>query len=568
MEPSRRGEDENWFRVFIEDACGESSSDEFGTAAPPLPSAWMGLVDGPSPGKSIGSIGPYRIDQRIGRGGMGVVFKAWDTALKRFVAIKVLMPRLAVSPLARVRFAREAQAAAAIKHPNIVRIYSVGEHEGLPYFVMEYVEGITLADRVKREGMLERKSILRIGSQIARGLAAAHDQGLIHRDIKPANILLENGLDVALISDFGLACVMAEAWRLTASGVLLGTPTYMSPEQAAGAAVDHRSDLFSLGSLLYHLCTGEPPFSGPSVMAILDRVLNADPRPIRDLNPDIPTALEGHIRRLMAKDPADRFPSANELARTLVDFLAETQGRKREASLDDPDDHPRDEANSGDEGRGGRVEVVDSGDDLAPSPKHTRSKLAEPDGRYGDVTNRRRTRLPSWVHAAWGFTLAIILANAFRSNRDPSTPSRGIQPVVEARKGPEIPTTLNRRIESVGAPPLVATQRNGGTESSNHRSNPRGQMAVVYPPDFNRLNAFGRRVPDELRLGRRTFRNRGLGPQMLGVPGYPVLRPDLDFYRRWFGGNYPGGNRLGMGGRNWPGIGREVLDTRSLRPLP
>jgi hypothetical protein len=267
---------------------------------------------------------------------MGVVFQAFDSALLRPVAIKFLSPLLATSPLARTRFTREAQAAAAINHPNVVTIFAIAEHEGVPYMVMEYVAGITLAERLNQEGVLQLKSILRIGIQCARGLAVAHAQGLIHRDVKPANLLLESGIDKVKITDFGLAYVAAEPWRLTASGVLLGTPAYMSPEQAAGAALDHRSDLFSLGSVLYQMCTGEPPFPGPSVRAILTRVRNDEPRPIRDLNPDIPPALETHISRLMAKNPADRFASANELVRTLGTQLAETQGRSPDPSLEDP----------------------------------------------------------------------------------------------------------------------------------------------------------------------------------------------------------------------------------------
>jgi serine/threonine protein kinase len=347
MQSAGAGADDHWLRDFIAGAVDQEEDSGSTSSMSPLPPGWLPLIDGRLPGTSIG---PYRIDRLLGRGGMGVVFQAFDAALRRVVAVKFLSPRLAVSPLARARFSREAQAAAAINDPNVVTIHAIGEHEGLPYLVMEYVAGITLAARLKREGMLGVKSILRIGIQVARGLAAAHSQGLIHRDVKPENILLESGLDRAKITDFGLACVSAELWRLTASGVLLGTPAYMSPEQAAGAAVDRRSDLFSLGSLLYHVCTGEPPFPGPSVMAILDRVRNAEPRPIRDLNPDNPPALEGHIRRLMAKDPSDRFPSANELVRTLVGLLAETQGRKQEASPFDPDGYPLDEANSGDEG--------------------------------------------------------------------------------------------------------------------------------------------------------------------------------------------------------------------------
>jgi hypothetical protein len=280
---------------------------------------------------------------------MGVVFQASEPALLRMVAIKFLTPRLAASPVARARFAREGQAAAAVKHPNVVTIYAISEHQGLPYLVMEYVEGGTLADRLKRNGMLERKSILRIGLQIARGLAAAHAQGLVHRDLKPGNILLEGGLDQVKITDFGLACVTTEPWRLTASGVLLGTPAYMSPKQAAFSAVDHRSDLFSLGSVLYELCTGEPPFRGPTLNAILAGVREAKPRPIRYLNPDIPPALEDVIRRLMAKNPAERSQSARELVRVLADELAEIQGRSPRPPFDDQQNGELDPADVWDE---------------------------------------------------------------------------------------------------------------------------------------------------------------------------------------------------------------------------
>ncbi len=334
MESSTRGNDENWLRDFIAGALDDAKQGGSSTGrATPLPPSWVDLLDAHAPGKAIG---PYQISRRLGHGGMGVVFQAFDSTLRRVVAVKFLSPRLAVSPLARLRFTREAQAAAAINHPNVVTIHAIGEHEGLPYLVMEYVAGITLAERLKKEGLLGVKSILRIGIQIATGLAAAHAQGLIHRDVKPANILLESGIDRAKISDFGLACITAEPWRLTASGVLLGTPLYMSPEQAGGAALDHRSDLFSLGSVLYLMCTGEPPFPGPNVKVILDGVRDRGPRPIRDLNSDIPPALERIVCRLMAKNPADRFSSANELVRELVDYLAETQGRKPDPAIDDP----------------------------------------------------------------------------------------------------------------------------------------------------------------------------------------------------------------------------------------
>ncbi len=211
-----------------------------------------------------GRIGPYQVVGKLGEGGMGVVLKAFDPGLNRFVAIKFLSSLLAQSAVSRLRFQREARAAAAVKHPHVVTIHAVGEHEGLPYFVMEYISGITLADRLRRDGILDVAAILRIGSQAAAGLAAAHSQGLIHRDIKPENILLENGVERVMLTDFGLARV-ADERPLTESGMLCGTLRFMSPEQASGVPIDHRSDLFSLGSVLYELSTGVPAFSGSAV---------------------------------------------------------------------------------------------------------------------------------------------------------------------------------------------------------------------------------------------------------------------------------------------------------------
>jgi serine/threonine protein kinase len=369
MESPGRERGDNWLGEFVARAVGESGSDDLESAGQILPPAWMELIDGRSPANALGSIGPYRIDRRIGRGGMGVVFQAFDSALLRRVAIKFLTPRLAVSPLARARFSREGQAAAAVKHLNIVTIHAIGEHEGLPYLVMEYVEGITLADRLEREGMLERKSILRIGLQVARGLASAHAQGLVHRDVKPGNILLEGGLDQVKITDFGLACVATEPWRLTASGVLLGTPAYMSPEQAALSAVDHRSDLFSLGSVLYHMCTGELPFPGPTLRSILTGVKEAEPRPIRDQNPDIPVALEDLIRQLMAKDAADRYQSARELVGALADELAEIQGRSRKRPRDDQEQESRPPEPPEATQQSGELDLLDSWDDVGTFPR-------------------------------------------------------------------------------------------------------------------------------------------------------------------------------------------------------
>jgi serine/threonine protein kinase len=207
---------------------------------------------------SLGRLGPYEIQSVIGRGGMGVVFQAHDTKLNRTVAVKVLASEVAANATARKRFLREAQAAAAVSHPHVVEIHSVGDGE-VPHLVMECVDGRSLARRIGESGALEVCEILRIGSQIAAGLASAHKQGLIHRDIKPDNILLENHIERVKITDFGLARAIDDL-SVTCTGEIAGTPQYMSPEQAVGEAVDQRSDLFSLGSVLYTMCTGRSPF--------------------------------------------------------------------------------------------------------------------------------------------------------------------------------------------------------------------------------------------------------------------------------------------------------------------
>jgi Protein kinase domain len=269
----------------------------------------------------LGTLGGYEVRGVIGQGGMGVVLRAFDPALHRLVAIKVLAPALAGSATARRRFTREAQAAAAVCHDHVVAVHGVSEADGLPYLVMQYVAGESLEDRLDRTGPLEVVETVRIGLQTASALAAAHAQGLIHRDVKPANILLEDGLARVKITDFGLART-ADDVGLTQAGVVAGTPEYMAPEQARGEPVDHRADLFSLGSVLYACCTGLPPFRGPTALAVLRRVSERDPRPIRSLNPEVPAWLEAVILRLLAKDPAERFQTAAEVGSLLEGYLA------------------------------------------------------------------------------------------------------------------------------------------------------------------------------------------------------------------------------------------------------
>jgi tetratricopeptide (TPR) repeat protein len=301
----------------------------------PVERSFLAPSDDP---QSLGQLGSYEILGLVGRGGMGIVFKALDPALKRIVAVKVLAPVLASDALARRRFTREAQAAAAVCHDNVVNIHAVEDAAVLPYLVMQFVSGQSLQEKLDRVGPLGVKEILRIGMQVASGLAAAHAQGLVHRDIKPSNILLENSVERVKITDFGLARTAGES-SVTAVGALAGTPSYMSPEQARGDRIDHRTDLFSLGSVLYAMCTGRSPFRADNAMAVLRKVIHDEPRPIGARNRDIPEWLVGIVRKLMSKDPADRYQSATELSELLAQHLAGLQHPSR-SSHDEPSPTP------------------------------------------------------------------------------------------------------------------------------------------------------------------------------------------------------------------------------------
>jgi serine/threonine-protein kinase len=292
----------------------------------PGPGPWLEFLDPPLADRpdALGRLGGYEILEVLGQGGMGVVLKARDSALDRTVAIKVLNPALAHAATARRRFAREARAAAAVSHEHVVAIYNVDEFRGFPFLVMQYIPGRSLQERLDESGPLEVKEILRIGVQAARALAAAHAQGVVHRDIKPANILLENCVERVKLTDFGLSRAIDDA-SLTQSGVIAGTPQYMAPEQARGEPVNARADLFSLGAVLYATAAGRPPFRADSAMAVLKRVCDDRQRSIRELNPDVPEWLEIVIDRLLAKSPAERIQSADELADLLERGLAHLQ---------------------------------------------------------------------------------------------------------------------------------------------------------------------------------------------------------------------------------------------------
>lgn len=303
-------------RATVFDTQGQGTSDT-------QPEAVDFLTPTDKPGY-IGCFGPYDVNEVVGRGGMGVVLKARDPSLHRIVAIKVLSPALATSAVARQRFIREARAAAAVSHDHVVTIHAVDEVHRLPYLMMQFISGKSLQSRLDRSGPLQPKEVLRIGMQTASGLAAAHALGLIHRDVKPANVLLENGIERAMLTDFGLAKAAHDA-AITQTGLIAGTPEYMAPEQVRDEPIDHRADLFSLGGVLYAMCTGRPPFMGSTPLSVMRKVCEESPPAIREINEEIPGWLAEIVQRLLSKDRSQRYQSANEVARLLGEWLARLQ---------------------------------------------------------------------------------------------------------------------------------------------------------------------------------------------------------------------------------------------------
>ncbi|HEX9655605.1 MAG TPA: protein kinase [Bacteroidota bacterium] len=278
----------------------------------------------------IGSaISHYKILEKLGEGGMGVVYKAEDTKLKRTVALKFLPQHLSASEQDKARFIQEAQSASAINHPNICTIHDIQEHEGQMFIVMEYVEGQTLRERTKSQ-ITNLKSAIDIAIQVAEGLAAAHEKGIVHRDIKPENIMVRKD-GIAQIMDFGLAKLHGVS-RLTKEGSTVGTAGYMSPEQVQGIEADHRSDIFSLGVLLYELFSGQPPFKGVHETALMYEIVNVDAVPISNVNTDIDPALDAIVLECLAKEPDERYQSAKEISKELKRFKRES-GKQRASRI-------------------------------------------------------------------------------------------------------------------------------------------------------------------------------------------------------------------------------------------
>jgi len=261
--------------------------------------------------------GRYTLERELGRGGMGIVFLARDAALDRPVAIKLLPPYLAVQPDIRQRFVQEARLVARLSHPNIVSVFAAEQHGDLVFFAMAYVRGETLTQRVERAGPLPPAQATRLLQELAWGLGYAHANGVIHRDVKPDNILIEQSSGRAMLADFGIAFA-ADASRQTRGGQLVGTPHYVSPEQAYGNPLDGRSDLYSLGASAFFALTGRTLFEGPSPLAVITKHLNEPPPPLASIRPDLPRQLTDSVDRCLAKDPERRFKTGEELAEALV----------------------------------------------------------------------------------------------------------------------------------------------------------------------------------------------------------------------------------------------------------
>jgi hypothetical protein len=280
-----------------------------------LPS--LDFLSPPQQAGELGRLGHYRILEILGKGGMGIVFRAEEISLRRDVALKVMLPELAGDPHAKERFLREARSAATVVRDQIVPIYFVGDDRGVPFLAMQLLQGETLEERLRRDEKLPVPEVIRIGREISEGLAAAHECGLIHRDVKPANIWLEKGTGRVKLLDFGLARSIDEDSHLTSARVVLGTPAYMAPEQVEGDKVDFRCDLFSLGCVLYRMSTGQAPFKGEKPLSILRSLAVDQPLPPKALNSELPQAFSELVTRLLAKDPQDRPPSAMAVAEAL-----------------------------------------------------------------------------------------------------------------------------------------------------------------------------------------------------------------------------------------------------------
>ncbi|QEG41697.1 serine/threonine-protein kinase [Roseimaritima ulvae] len=307
-----------WMQLADSESCDTASAQEVD----------LSFLAPPAHPEMLGRIGRYDVESLLGHGGMGIVLRAHDSDLHRTVAVKVLAPQWAASPTARQRFAREAQAAASVAHENVIPIYNVEATATLPFLVMRYVPGMTLQQWVATHGPPDVGTILRVAGQLAEGLAAAHRRGLVHRDIKPGNVLVGHNIDRVWITDFGLARA-ADSMTLTRTGVIAGTPHYMSPEQARGEAIDHRSDLFSLGCVLYFLCSGRPPFDAENTLAVLHKIVSQRAFSLTHWRDDLPPSLVRLVQQLLQRSTERRPQDCQAVSEKIAEAQCEHQHGRR-----------------------------------------------------------------------------------------------------------------------------------------------------------------------------------------------------------------------------------------------
>ena len=324
--PARRSSKANNLQATL--VGGEAGS------LPPRAAGPFRFLRQPEKDDEIGRLGNYRVLRLLGRGGMAFVFLAEDMSLHRRVALKVMKPDLERDPTASQRFLHEARLLASIKHDHLVTVYQVGSEGNVVFLAMELLQGETLESRLERSGPPRANEIIRLGREMATGLGIIHQNGLIHRDIKPGNIWLEEPGKRIKLLDFGLARHVDDDARFTQSGNIVGTPAYMSPEQARGVPMDARSDLFSLGGVLYHVCTGRMPFEAPTTMGMLTALAVDTPRPIHEFNPNVPKRLVQLVNDLLAKNADDRPASAQIVVDRLLQIETHPQSEADSADWD------------------------------------------------------------------------------------------------------------------------------------------------------------------------------------------------------------------------------------------
>jgi len=415
-------------------------------------------------GESIVLGGRYEVEEELGRGGMAKVYRGTDTVLGRPVAVKILAPQFTDDPSFVNRFRREAQAAARLNHPNLVSVYDTGSDDGVHFIVMEYVEGRTLADYLAGGGRIMPQRAIEIAEAVSQALTAAHAQGVIHRDIKPGNIMITPSGDVK-VADFGIARVIAGAETIAQTAAVLGTAAYLSPEQAQGQPVDQRSDLYSLGCVLYEMVAGRPPFTGDSPVAVASKQVLEQPVPPSKLNPDVSPQLDAVIMRTLAKNPVNRYGSAEEFRQ---DLERARHGETVEATPLLP------------ESAATQVLPRSGGRDTMVLP------LQEPD----------QNRTWVWlvvllVLAALGIVLFLVAKNLLSSNEPPAAAQVVVPKVVDLQladaraaleaKGFTVPDTAITRVPDATKDPGTVVAQDPPAGQSVDKGTP-VHLTVVKPP--------------------------------------------------------------------------------------